>query len=140
MATIQHIFHIDASFEAVFNAISTIKGIQNWWTTDTSGADTIGGVIIVRFGNNSGMDFEVTEINPNESYKWKTVDGHPEWLGTEIHFKLDSNDNKVRVTFTHSGWKEATPFMSQCNFSWGRYMISLRNYLEKGKGDPYTEA
>jgi len=139
MATIQHIFHIDASFEEVYNAISTIQGIQNWWTTNTSGEEALNGTILVRFGKNGGMDFKVIENSPSKSYKWKTTDGHPEWIDTEIHFELDENDNKVRVTFTHSGWKEATPFMSQCNFSWARYMISLRNYLEKGQGEPYSE-
>ncbi len=137
MATIQHIFHIDASFENVFKAISTIEGIQKWWTSGTRGDDSLQGIIQVRFGDNGGMDFQVTEINPNKSYKWKTVDGHPEWIDTIIDFQLDENDNKVRVTFTHGGWEKASPFMSQCNFSWGRYMISLRDYLEKGQGEPY---
>lgn len=137
MASIQHIFHIDAPFEKVFEAISTIKGIQSWWTNDCFGNEEVGGTICVRFAHAGGMDFEVIAAKPNQEYHWKTTDGHDDWIGTEIVLKLSSNDNKVRVDFNHTGWKEANNFMAQCNFSWGRYMISLRNYCEKGKGDPF---
>ena len=137
MAEITHLFHVDASVKKVFQAISTIKGLQQWWTAQTSGSDKIGEIIEFRFGENGFVDFKVIESIPNTLYKWKCTDAHPEWLGTEATFELSENEGKTQVKFTHSGWAEQTDFFAHCNFSWGRYFVSLRDYCETGQGQPY---
>lgn len=37
MISIKHLFHINASKKKVFEAVTTIKGLGNWWTINTSG-------------------------------------------------------------------------------------------------------
>ena len=69
MAAITHLFHIDAPREKVFLAVSTINGLQQWWTEQTSGSDKIGGVIEFRFGGRGFVDFRVEESNANTFYK-----------------------------------------------------------------------
>ncbi|MDB5288133.1 MAG: hypothetical protein JWR05_3082 [Mucilaginibacter sp.] len=45
MVAIKHLFHINASKEKVFEAISTIEGFKNWWTVQTTGTDHVGGTL-----------------------------------------------------------------------------------------------
>lgn len=136
MASIKHLFHINASNEEVYKAISSIKGLSNWWTVQTSGEASIGGIISFRFGEFRN-DMKVTALMPNESVSWECVDSAPEWIGTIITFKLDINDKKTRVRFEHSGWKETGDFYAACSFSWARYLESLRQYCQTGKGEAF---
>ncbi|MBI3259882.1 MAG: SRPBCC domain-containing protein, partial [Ignavibacteriae bacterium] len=52
-------------------------------------------------------------------------------------FDLDENDGKTRVRFSHSGWPEQDDFYANCAFSWGRYMESLRQLCQTGRGEAY---
>ncbi len=139
MAEIKHIFHINAPIEKVFEAITDVAGLQQWWTQDTKGSGEVGERLHFQFGNGGFIKFEVLEKKSPEFVRWKCFDAHPEWIGTEATFNLSSSEEgKVRVSFVHSGWEEASDFFASCNFSWARYFISLRSYCEGGTGDPYT--
>ncbi len=137
MASIKHLFHINASKEKVFAALTTIEGLAGWWTTKTSGDCSVGGVIQFRFGDFGGPDMKVKEIKPNESVTWEGVGENEGWRGHIFSFHLDINDNKTRVRFEQSGWEETGDFYASCNFSWGRYMESLRQLCQTGKGEAY---
>lgn len=122
--------------ENVYKAISTIEGLSNWWTTQTSGESKPDGIIQFRFGE-GGPDIKVKEMKPNESVTWECVAGPEDWLGNTFTFNLDENDGKTRVRFAQAGWKEANDFYASCSFSWGRYMESLRQYCQTGKGEAF---
>jgi uncharacterized protein YndB with AHSA1/START domain len=136
MATINHLFHINSSPEKVFEALTTIRGLSNWWTIDTKGDANSGGIIQFRFGG-GGPDMKVTAIKQNELVTWECVGGADGWVGHLFKFQLDTNDNKTRIRFEQSGWKERGDFYASCNFSWGRYMESLRQYCQTGKGEAF---
>jgi uncharacterized protein YndB with AHSA1/START domain len=137
MASIKHLFHINAPKEKVFETLTTIKGLSGWWTANTSGDTTLDGIIEFRFGDYGGPDMKVKEIKPNESILWECVGGPEDWIGHIFSFHLDINDNKTRVRFEQSGWKETGDFYASCNFSWGRYMESLRQLCQTGKGEAF---
>lgn len=139
MATISHSFHIDASQDKVLEAISTIEGLRNWWTTKTTGGEQIGEVLAFRFTPGAIIDFKVVENNKSDFTKWICVDAHKEWINTEATFKLSQNEGKTHVSFNHSGWEEQTEFFAHCNFSWGKYLASLRDYCETGTGNPFVD-
>jgi uncharacterized protein YndB with AHSA1/START domain len=137
MASIKHLFHINASKEKVFEALTTIKGLSGWWTATTKGDSNVGGIIQFRFGDYGGPDMKVKEIKPNELVTWECVGENDGWSGHIFSFHLDTNDNKTRVRFEQSGWKETGDFYASCNFSWGRYMESLRQLCQTGKGEAF---
>jgi len=134
---IKHLFHINASRQDVFNAISSIKGLSNWWTADTNGNSDLGGIIQFRFATSGGPDMKVTEIIPGERVSWECVASPHGWLGHKFTFKLDENDGKTRVRFSHSGFPEEDDGYAICTFSWGRYMESLRQYCQTGNGEAF---
>jgi uncharacterized protein YndB with AHSA1/START domain len=137
MSSIKHLFHINTSKEKVFEALTTTQGLSGWWTNKVSGDSKVGGVIEFRFGDFGGPDMKVKEIKNNESVTWECVSGPEDWIGHKFSFHLDTNDNKTRVRFEQSGWKETSDFYASCNFSWGRYMESLRQLCQTGKGEAF---
>jgi uncharacterized protein YndB with AHSA1/START domain len=137
MAEIKHLFHINAPRTKVYEAISTVKGLSDWWTKQTTGTSEPGGVLEFRFGSQWLNKMKVISTVPGASVAWECIEATPDWVGTKITFTLDNNEGKTRVRFSHSGWKEPNDFYAQCNFSWGRYMESLRSLCEKGQGMPF---
>lgn len=134
---IKQMFHIHASREKVFEAISTIHGLSNWWTTQTAGNSEIGGEIQFDFGTFKGPLMKVVELRPNEKLVWECAGSEHGWLGNRFIFELDENEAKTRIRFTHDGWTEQDDFYAQCCFSWGRYLESLRQYCQTGRGEAF---
>ena len=135
--SIKHLVHINAKRSDVCKAISTINGLSNWWTTKTSGNEKTGGIIQFRFGDFGGPDMKVTEVKPDESISWECVESPHGWTGHTFTIKLDDNEGKTRVRFSHSGWEEEDDYYAICTFSWGRYMESLRQFCQTGKGEAF---
>lgn len=138
MNSVKHTFHIDAPFARVFDSLSTISGLAGWWTSDTSGSTKVGDTIQFKFGPHGSMNMKVNTCKVNELIEWECVDKDLDWEGTIIQFKLSANDNKVRIEFVHSGFKNDYANIANINFSWGRYLVSLRNLCEKGIGEPFA--
>ena len=79
----------------------------------------------------------VKELVKNKMVEWECIDGDKEWIGTRINFSIFPDEDGTRLLFSHYEWKEETDFYASCNFQWGRYMKSLKDYCETGKGDPF---
>lgn len=141
MANIVHRIGIKSSPKQVYNALSTIKGLSNWWTDKVEGDEKPGGRITFRFFTQSGteigmMIMEVKELNPEKSVKWQCVDGPAEWIGTDVIFDLSQQDGQTIIIFGHRNWKEEVEFMAHCSMKWAVFLLSLREYVETGKGKP----
>ena len=137
MYCIKHLYHIDASNEDVYKALTTIEGLSNWWTEQTSGNPTQDGIIEFRFGEVHFFKMEVETLIENKAVQWKCIDGPDDWINTIITFELDTNENKTRLRFKHNNWPTDSDFFAHCSFSWAGYLESLRLLLEKGKGQPF---
>jgi uncharacterized protein YndB with AHSA1/START domain len=135
--SIKHLFHIDAKKSEVFKALTTIDGLSKWWTKETTGDSNIGGIIKFRFAENGGPDMKVVELQSNEFVKWECVESPHGWANHTFTFTLDDNDDKTRVRFSHDGWDDNDDFYAICSFSWGRYMESLRQLCQSGKGEAF---
>lgn len=137
MPSINHIFHIEASQEHVFDQLTSLKGLSNWWTADTRGNAAHGGEIEFFFNGNPMCTMQVVSQESAEKLTWKCTAGHEVWVGTEVTFNLSRNEGKTRIAFAHTGWAKQDDFYAICNFSWGRYLLSLRSLCETGKGEPW---
>lgn len=137
MYSIKHLFHCSAPIDAVYNALTTLEGLQSWWTVHTAGNPEEGKLLEFNFPPNFFNTMQVVKLVPGNYVEWKCIKSAPEWINTSIKFSLDTNNNKTRIKFEHSNWKKDDDFYAQCSFSWGRYLESLRQYLEKGIGQPY---
>ena len=131
MADIVHRVGIRSTPKKVFETLSTIDGLSHWWIVDTKGTAKKGGTILFGFA-----DMKVVESKPNKLVKWKCVKGPKEWLGTELIFELKPKKDRTVVLFTHANWKKPTEFMHHCSTKWATFLLSLRDWLERGEGRP----
>ncbi|MFI7065390.1 SRPBCC domain-containing protein [Kribbella sp. NPDC050124] len=138
MVDILHRIGARASLEDVSSALTTIPGLAGWWTEDTTGDSAVGSVIKFRFAGAGGEGFDmlVLDTEPGKLVRWEVVDGPPEWIGTHVRFELSQTDDFAIVLFTHEGWKEPVEFMHHCSTKWASFLLSLKKYVETGKGDP----
>jgi uncharacterized protein YndB with AHSA1/START domain len=119
----------------VYDALTTVDGLANWWTNDTTGTAEVGGVLQFRFPA-GGFDMEVIDHQPSEKVTWKVHDGPEEWIGTTIDWQLRQDDEYTIVMFRHQGWKEPVEFMHHCSTKWATYLMSLKSLVETGEGAP----
>ncbi len=134
---INHRVGIKASPEKIYEALTTNDGLAQWWTNDISGAGDVGSIIEFRF-NGGGPDFAVVELVANKAVRWKHSGNMPEpWMGTEILFQLQVENEQTFVRFTHSDWKEPTDFMAHCSTKWAVFLISLKDAVETNQGRPF---
>jgi uncharacterized protein YndB with AHSA1/START domain len=141
MVDIIHRIGIKSSSNKVYKAISTIEGLANWWTNEVKGEENIGARIKFSFRTVTGalkgeMTMEVLDLHPAKSVRWLCVDGPEEWIGTEISFDLSEQDGQVIILFGHRNWREAVDFTAHCSMKWAVFLLSLRQYVETGKGNP----
>ena len=141
MVNIIHRIGIKSSAAKVYKALSTIKGLANWWTEEVEGDEKIGGKIEFTFRSETGdikgkMVMEVQELNPEKYVRWRCVDGPAEWIGTDITFELSQQDDQIIIIFGHRNWREAIEFTAHCSMKWAVFLLSLREYVETGKGKP----
>lgn len=125
-----------SSVDDVYAALTTIDGLAGWWTVDTDGDSAPGGVVRFRFGDVGGFDMKVLDAQPGQLVLWEVVDGPEEWIGTQIRFELNQQDDFTIVLFSHQGWKEPVEFMYHCSTKWATFLLSLKQLVETGKGEP----
>jgi uncharacterized protein YndB with AHSA1/START domain len=141
MADIIHRIGIKAPASAVYTAVSTVKGLSQWWTRETAGKEAVGGRIDFLFHAPTGelkgkMVMEVKELKPGSLARWACVEGPEEWVGTTIDFRLDFVDGMTILIFGHRGWREPVEFMAHCSMKWAVFMLSLKELVETGAGRP----
>ncbi len=136
MPNITHKIATPADAKALFEAVTSLQGLRDWWTTDVEGEADVGGTLAFRF-NGGGMDMEIDIMEPNRVV-WRCVDGPEEWLGTFVEFDLKPEEGGLTALyFTHRGWKEETPFHYHCSMKWASFLLSLKSYVEFGQGTPF---
>jgi len=141
MVDIIHRIGIRSSSKKVYKALSTIEGLGNWWTQEVKGDEQIGGKIEFTFRSLSGelkgqMVIQVAELTPDKNIRWQCVEGPSEWIGTTITFDLSQQDDQIIIIFGHRNWREAIEFTAHCSMKWAIFLLSLREYIETGKGKP----
>lgn len=141
MVDITHRIGIKSPAARVYDALASVKGLSNWWTEEVEGDGKVGGKIEFRFRTPSGelkgtMVMQVQTLNASKVVRWRCVDGPAEWIGTDITFELSEQDNQTILLFGHRNWREAVEFTSHCSMKWATFLLSLREYVETGKGKP----
>ncbi len=135
--SIKHLYHINAPKQKVYEAISTLNGLKNWWTIQVEGSAETGSILQFNFGDFKGPAMQVRALIPHEKIEWECVGEAQDWRGNTFTFLLDENEGKTRVRFSHDGWEAQDDFYAACCFSWARYLESLRQYCQTGKGEAF---
>lgn len=138
MATIYHQVGINGSSEIIYEKLTSLEGLAGWWTHDTRGDCSIGNRIEFYF-NDLCMEMKVIELGEGKLVRWQCISGDPQWIDTEITFKLRKKDKQVLVDFTHDKWREASELFTHCSTKWAVFLLSLKKLIETGKGRPFPD-
>lgn len=139
MPDILHEVTIKASPEKVYKALTEQSGLAAWWTRDVTAQPKVGTVSEFRFDMTFKM--KVDELDTGRKVYWTPVDGGPpDWAGTRITWDLNSVDGGTRVLFGHRDYASTEGSFANVSYNWAGYLISLKHYLETGKGAPYPES
>ncbi|HEY3870635.1 MAG TPA: SRPBCC domain-containing protein [Actinocrinis sp.] len=142
MPDILHRISIDAPTGQVHDLIATADGIAHWWTgRPLDGGTEVAGTFGVYFGDadKPAAVFRVAADGPGE-ITWQVEQGPDSWIGTAVTFTLRPHgDGGTTLLFAHTGWQEASEFMSGCSTNWGAYLTSLKTGAETGRFAAYPE-
>ncbi|WP_020401419.1 SRPBCC family protein [Kordiimonas gwangyangensis] len=136
MANICHTFSTNAPREKIMAALTTLEGLQGWWTETTTGNPAKGGTLTFRFGDNGGFDMVVKESSDG-FVLWEVTEGPEDWVGTQLEFKVVDDNGQNRLMFRHIGWAEEEGFFHHCSTKWATFVLSMRDLVESGKGRPF---
>ena len=140
MIDIIHRIGIRAPIADVYRAVATVDGVAGWWTKETTGESNVGDTVTVAFvddGVEKGhMDLDILRLDPSKEVLWRVTAGPPEWVGTDIGFNLSQEGEHTIVLFGHRNWREAVEFTAHCSMKWATFLLSLRDFVESGKGSP----
>jgi uncharacterized protein YndB with AHSA1/START domain len=128
-----------SSPEGAYRALTGRDGLAGWWTNDTQGQGGVGETIRFRFGEMGGFDMKVLELDPARRVLWEVIDGPAEWIGTQVRFDLRQENGFTIVLFAHRGWREPVEFLSHCSTKWATFLMSLKSFVETGKGQPWPD-
>ena len=130
-----HCLKLHAPAGKVYEAITTANGIRNWWTRDAVLEPGLGGTgEFGFFGRRFVAKVQSLELEQPSHVKWKVTNAA--WPGDTIEFDLSPEDKHTRLAFAHRGFATADQRYASATTRWGFYLLSLKQYLETGKGTP----
>ena len=137
MAKVKHRVGIAGDLDAVFSALTSGDGFSAWWATSAVVDARLGGKIDLTFENLTVLSFEYLDIRTPEFVHIRCTQGPGPWLGSELLFELQRDDDQVFVTLTHRNDAASEDDFLYFSTKWTCYLLSLRDWIESGRGMPY---
>jgi uncharacterized protein YndB with AHSA1/START domain len=135
MQDIMHLIKIHAPSDRIYEAITTADGIGQWWTRDAAIEPKVGAAGEFGFyGKRFVAKVTVEELSPATRVRWKVT--NLAWPGIDIEFNLKADGNDTTLLFAHRGFPRADEAFASATTRWGFYLVSLKRYLQTGKGTP----
>lgn len=137
MIPIKLLMHINSPKSEVFKAITKANELSKWYTTIVKGDFKLDAIITFEFVNFAEFKFKVVSLTPDESVHLEIVESAFDNIGHIMKYDLDENDGKTRVRFTYEGFNELDDSYANMNYSSAKYLESLRQYCQTGKGEAF---
>lgn len=135
---IWHEIHINASPDKVYQALANARQLAHWWTTDVRGESAVGKKLEFWFSGRRAAEMVVTALSPDEFVQWRVTDRSvPEWVNTELEFRIFRQSDRAILHLRHSKWREDAKMFPECSMHWAIYLLSIKEFVETGKGRPH---
>ena len=141
MPDIMHYLGIHAAPQRVYEALTTSEGIRNWWTRDAVLDAEVGGAGEFAFYDRKSITrVRIEELNSPLHVRWQVISAVAGgWAGTTITFDLRAEGEGTVLSFAQRGFVEADEWYARTTTGWAYYLVSLQQYLERGKGAPHPD-
>ena len=131
--TIDHLMHINAPINKVFRAISEAENLKQWYTTDI--VENEDKTKTFKWGE-MFLLIKCAEIE-NEKITWEFLESSMPIESLHMSYELSENEGKTRVRFSFGNFSEKSDFYANQNFSSAKYLESLRQFCQTGKGEAF---
>lgn len=135
--------HISTSPERVFAILTTAAEFAGWWAPATGSAAAGGELRITFDGLDSPLVLRVRQAARPLAVSWEVLECAflPDWVGTTPVVSLSKDGvGGCELRFRHQGLSPALECYEMCRSGWDQYLPSLRDYIETGTGNPYSQA
>lgn len=137
MADILHRLTLRVSPEEAYAALTTAEGVRGWLTCDADLDEKAGEFRFPHYGPHAVTRVAVGAQEPGRALEWTVQSSfHPQWKGTTIGFELHRAGCETIVAFAHRGFAASDDHFALVNTGWAYYLVSLKQYLETGRGGP----
>ena len=136
MVPIKLLLHINTSAEAVFEALSSIDHLKQWYTTDIEGKTSLDDAMTFKFGT-MGYTVQITQLVAGKVVEWTVKEADMPILNHVFKFELEALEGKTKIRFAHEGFEAQDDMHANLTFSWGKYLESLRQHCQKGAGEAF---
>lgn len=136
MPDIFHNFLIKVSPDRVFDAISTPRGLDAWWTKKSSGRPAEAEEYELWFDPQHDWRARVTKCVVPSEFELQILNADPDWNNTRVGFHLHGAQT-TSVCFRHTGWPLPNEHWRVSCYCWAMYLRILRRHLELGEAVPY---
>ena len=128
-------FDVDASREAVLEAVKTTDGIKGFWTTRAEVPTEVGETLKLGFAI-APAPFDLhLEQSDASTVVWRPETFPPHWVGTTIRWDVEPRDGGATIGFRHAGFA-ADDDAAHAAYTWGQIMVRLKEYAETGAANP----
>ena len=135
---IWHEMIIKASPSELYQALTDVKKLAHWWTIETLGESAVGKKLEFLFYGKFLKEMVVTTLKVDELVRWRATErSDPDWVNTEIEWKIFREDDKTFLHLRHSKWREDAKMFPQTSMHWVLFLLSLKEFVETGKGRPH---
>ena len=112
--------------------------MADWGTTETQGESAVGKKLEFWFYGKYLKEMLVTTLKDDELVRWSATErSDSDWVNTEIEWKSFREGDKTILHLRHSKWREDAIAFPQTSMHWVLFMLSLKEFVETGKGRPH---
>src|SRR5207245_9573179 len=103
-APLVHQVNVKATPDQIYEAVSTVKGLAAFWTSQSQSEPTVGSIATFGFGGPS-QRMRVNELKPGKRVKWTALADFPNWDGTTVTCDISPAENgEPGVLCRHADW------------------------------------
>jgi uncharacterized protein YndB with AHSA1/START domain len=134
----QKTVRVEATPDALFDALTTADGLTAWWTPAAGSGETDGRLEFFMSAPEP-LVVHVDEARRPNAVQWTVTECsfEPDWVGTRPTFTITPVDGDAcELEFVHVGLTSELDCIDMCTAGWNHYLASLRDYVETGHGSP----
>jgi uncharacterized protein YndB with AHSA1/START domain len=138
-ADYQNTIRVQASPGALFDAVTSVTALAAWWAP-VEGSGDAGGELRFFMNVPEPLVIQVDDATRPAAVRWSVTECSflTDWEGTHLTFTITPIDaDTCELHFRHHGLTAELDCHDMCTRSWDHYMVSLRDYVEAGRGMPF---
>ena len=137
MAIVKHRVGVVGDISTIFLAMHEPKGLEGWWATKADGKTAIGEILNLHFSRLAILSFKIVALCENSFVHLHCVSGPGSWQDCDLTFSFKQDTDQVWIDLVHENAAASDDDFLYFTTKWPCYLLSLRDFIETGKGRPY---